>query len=215
MNAQRKAGLYSFGASGTAVTKRKNLHPDQQAQESALVAAVRRGDEQALEALLMRAQEIAYRFSRVICGAGAADAEDAMQEALINVYRRANEIREPKAFRAWLYRTVKNACLIGRRKRVHEPTRLLSIDELMPGEGFPVPSRDRTPEQLAMDARARARLKRALAALPPAFRMTVFLRDIEGLSTREVAEVMDVSEDNVKTRLHRARLQLRRELESI
>jgi RNA polymerase sigma-70 factor (ECF subfamily) len=197
------------------VTKRKNLHPDRQADESALVAAVRRGDEQALEALLMRAQEIAYRFSRVICGAGAADAEDAMQEALLNVYRRASEIREPKAFRAWLYRTVKNACLIGRRRRVHEPSRLLSIDELMPGEEFPLPSQDRTPEQLAMDARTRKRLRRALAALPPAFRMTVFLRDIEGLSTREVADVMDVTEDNVKTRLHRARLQLRRELETL
>jgi RNA polymerase sigma-70 factor (ECF subfamily) len=197
------------------VTKRQNLHPDRQAQESALVAGVRRGDEQALEALLMRAQEVAYRFSRVICGAGAADAEDAMQEALINVYRRAGEIREPKAFRAWLYRTVKNACLIGRRKRVHEPTRLLSIDELLPGEEFPLPSHDRSPEQLAMDARTRARLRRALARLPPAFRMTVFLRDVEGLSTREVAEVMEVSEDNVKTRLHRARLQLRRELESL
>jgi RNA polymerase sigma-70 factor (ECF subfamily) len=66
-----------------------------------------------------------------------------------------------------------------------------------------------------MDARTRTRLRKALAALPPAFRMTVFLRDIEGLSTREVAQVMDVSEDNVKTRLHRARLQLRRELESV
>ncbi|MGE5813644.1 MAG: RNA polymerase sigma factor [Acidobacteriota bacterium] len=197
------------------MTKRQNLHHDRQAQESALVAGVRRGDEHALEALLMRAQEIAYRFSRVICGAGAADAEDAMQEALINVYRRASEIREPKAFRAWLYRTVKNACLIGRRKRVHEPTRLLSIDELMPGDEFPVSSHDRSPEQLAMDARTRRRLRKALAALPPAFRMTVFLRDIEGLSTREVAEVMDVTEDNVKTRLHRARLQLRRELETV
>jgi RNA polymerase sigma-70 factor (ECF subfamily) len=197
------------------VTKRQNLHPDRQTDESALVAAVRRGDEQALEALLMRAQEIAYRFSRVICGAGAADAEDAMQEALLNVYRRASEIREPKAFRAWLYRTVKNACLIGRRRRVHEPSRLLSIDELMPGQEFPLPSHDRSPEQLAMDARTRRRLRKALAALPPAFRMTVFLRDIEGLSTREVAEVMDVTEDNVKTRLHRARLQLRRELETL
>jgi RNA polymerase sigma-70 factor (ECF subfamily) len=196
------------------VTKPRKLHPDRQDEES-LVAGVQRGDEQALEALLMRAQEIAYRFSRVICGAGAADAEDAMQEALINVYRRAGDIREPKAFRAWLYRTVKNACLIGRRKRVHEPTRLLSIDELMPGEEFPLPSTGRSPEQLAMDARTRTKLKKALAALPPAFRMTVFLRDIEGLSTREVAQVMDVSEDNVKTRLHRARLQLRRELESV
>ncbi len=178
-----------------------------------MVRGVQRGDADALEALLLRAQEIAYRFSRVVCGVGAADAEDAMQEALITVYRHASEIREPKAFRAWLYRTVKNACLVGRRKRVHEPSRLLSIDDLMPGEEFPIPSADRSPEQLAIDGRTRAALRKALAALPPAFRMTVFLRDIEGLSTREVADVMDVSEDNVKTRLHRARLQLRRQLE--
>lgn len=197
------------------MTKRKNPHPDHQAAESRLVLGVQRGDPEALEALLLRAQEIAYRFSRVVCGAGAADAEDAMQEALINVYRRAREIREPKAFRAWLYRTVKNACLIGRRRRVHEPSRLLSIDELMPGEEFPVAATGRSPEQQAIDSRTRATLRKALASLPPAFRMTVFLRDIEGLSTREVAQVMDVSEDNVKTRLHRARLQLRRELESV
>jgi RNA polymerase sigma-70 factor (ECF subfamily) len=197
------------------VTLSKNLHPDPTTDDAALVAAVKKGDEAALEALLVRAQEIAYRFSRLICGAGAADAEDAMQDALVNVYRRAGEIREPKAFRAWLYRTVKNACLIGRRKKVHEPGRLLSLDELMPGGEFPVPSGDRSPEQLAVDGRTRARLRRALASLPPAFRMVVFLRDIEGLSTREVSQVMDISEDNVKTRLHRARLQLRRKLEDL
>ena len=163
----------------------------------------------------MRAQEIAYRFSRVICGAGAADAEDAMQDALVNVYRHAAEIREPRAFRSWLYRTVKNACLIGRRRRVHEPGRLLSLDELMPDGEFPLASAARSPEQLLADGRTRTRLRRALAALPPAFRMVVFLRDVEGLSTREVAQVMGISEDNVKTRLHRARLQLRRELEGL
>lgn len=197
------------------MTKRQNLHPDRQAADAALVAGVRKGDDAAIEQLLIRAQEIAYRFSRVICGAGAADAEDAMQDALVNVYRHAAEIREPKAFRSWLYRTVKNACLIGRRRRVHEPGRLLSIDELMPQGEFPLASDDRSPEQLLADGRTRARLRRALATLPPAFRLVVFLRDVEGLSTREVAQVAGISEDNVKTRLHRARLQLRRELEGL
>lgn len=195
------------------VTLSKNLHPDQTTDYGALLKAVRAGSETATEELLMRAQEIAYRFSRLICGAGAADAEDAMQEALMNVYRRAGDIREPKAFRAWLYRTVKNACLIGRRRRVHEPGRLLSLEELMPGGELPVSDPGRSPEQLAVDARTRTRLRRALASLPPSFRMIVFLRDIEGLSTREVAQVVGISEDNVKTRLHRARLQLRKSLE--
>ena len=87
----------------------------------------------------------------------------------------------------------------------------------MPGGGAPETLEPadphRNPEQLTMDARTRTRLRRALAGLPPGYRMIVFLRDIEGLSTREVAQVVGISEDNVKTRLHRARLQLRRSLE--
>lgn len=180
-----------------------------------LVSGLKAGDEGALEALLLRAQEVAYRFSRVICGAGAADAEDAMQEALVKVYRHATDIREPKAFRAWLYRTVKNACLIGRRKRAHAPSRLLSLEEMMPGQQFVEPEDPgRTPEQLILDVRTRERLRRALATLPPSHRLVVFLRDVEGLSTREVSQVVGISEDNVKTRLHRARLQLRKTLEA-
>jgi RNA polymerase sigma-70 factor, ECF subfamily len=197
------------------VTKSRNPHPSGIEAER-LVIAARGGDPAALEALLMRAQEIAYGFSRLICGASAADAEDAMQDALLKVYRHASQIREPKAFRAWLYRTVKNACLVGRRRRVDAPARLLSLDDLMPDGGpatLEPAARDRSPEQLAMDARTRTRLRRALAGLPPGYRMVIFLRDIEGLSTREVAQVVGISEDNVKTRLHRARLQLRRSLE--
>ena len=64
----------------------------------------------------MRAQEVAYRFSLLVCGRPD-DADDAMQEALLKTYRFAARIREPEAFRAWLYRTVRNACLINRRKR--------------------------------------------------------------------------------------------------
>jgi RNA polymerase sigma-70 factor (ECF subfamily) len=199
------------------VTFSRNRNPtfqERKRSESDLLARVQAGDPGAVEALLVGAQEVAYRFSRVICGAAAADAEDAMQEALIKVFRHAREIREPRAFRAWLYRTVKNACLIGRRRRAHAPSRLLSLEELMPAESFVEPSdRARSPEELALDARTRDRLRRALAALPPTHRLVVFLRDVEGLSTREVAEVAGISEDNVKTRLHRARLQLRKMLE--
>lgn len=182
-----------------------------------LVRAVRDGDRDAMERLLMRAQEVAWRFSLLVCG-GADDAEDAMQEALIKTFRYAARIREPEAFRTWLYRTVRNACLMRRRRRVDEPARLLSLDELMPSpdEGPRVAEpadRGRLPDDLAINARLRKRLREALAKLPRPFRVVVFLREIEGLSTREVAKVVGISEANVKTRLHRARLFLRRELE--
>jgi RNA polymerase sigma-70 factor, ECF subfamily len=184
---------------------------------ASLLRAAQGGDAQAMERLLMRTQEVAYRFSHLVCG-HAEDAEDAMQEALLKTYRYAARIREPEAFRTWLYRTVKNACLIGRRRRVHEPAHVLSLDEIVPtmnGQRRPIDAVDpgRRPDEHAINSALRRRLRAAFAALPAPFRLVVFLREMEGLSTREVAKVTGISEANVKTRLHRARLFLRQELD--
>ncbi|HET9268192.1 MAG TPA: RNA polymerase sigma factor [Vicinamibacterales bacterium] len=204
------------------VTKTPRLNPvndgaaDAAPDEYAgLVRSAAAGDADALNRLLMRAQEVAWRFSTTVCGPGG-DAEDAMQEALIKTYRYVGRIREPAAFRPWLYRTVRNACLMGRRKKVGEPARLQSLDELLPGhDGVTrpdTPDPGKNPEQLADNAGLRRRLRTALEKLPAPYRAVVFLREMEGLSTREVAHVLGISEDNVKTRLHRARLQLQADL---
>lgn len=184
----------------------------------ALVRAAQDGNQHAMERLLMRAQEIAYRFSLLVCG-NADDADDAMQEALFKTYRHAAQIKEPDAFRTWLYRTVKNACLLSRRKRVHEPARLESLDALVESpdggtQSLDVPDFGRRPDQVLENSRLRRSLHRALQTLTPEHRLIVFLREVEGLSTREVAQVVGISEANVKTRLHRARLSLRQQLES-
>ena len=204
------------------VTKTPRLNPVNEGAGGAapdeyagLVRSAAAGDADALNRLLMRAQEVAWRFSTTVCGPGG-DAEDAMQEALIKTYRYVGRIREPAAFRPWLYRTVRNACLMGRRKKVGEPARLQSRDELLPGhEGHTrpdTPDPGKNPEQLADNAGLRRRLRTALEKLPAPYRAVVFLREMEGLSTREVAHVLGISEDNVKTRLHRARLQLQADL---
>jgi len=204
---------------GRRVTSKRNLNPlDEQTAEQPvedeyvnLVRSAVTGDAGALDRLLMRAQEVAWRFSTSVCG-HADDAEDAMQEALIKTYRYVGRIREPGAFRPWLYRTVRNACLMGRRKRAGEPTRLHSLDDVVRSHAHPVrietPDPGKNPEQLMNNTELRRRLRSALRTLPGPYRAVVFLREMEGLSTREVAKVMGMSEDNVKTRLHRARVQL-------
>jgi RNA polymerase sigma-70 factor (ECF subfamily) len=172
------------------------------AECAVLVRAAAAGDEASLDRLLLRAQEVARRFSRSVCG-HASDAEDAVQEALIRTYRNVGRIRDPEAFRPWLYRTVRNACLIGRRRRAGEPATMQALDDVRPQHP------GSNPEQLADSAAFRRRLRRALRALPGPYREVVFLRELEGLSTREVASITGISEDNVKTRLRRARLRLK------
>jgi RNA polymerase sigma-70 factor, ECF subfamily len=204
---------------GRPVTNADNVNPVEEARSTPpapddyteLVRLAATGDGDALERLLLRAQEVAWRFSTAVCG-HADDAEDAMQEALIKTYRYVGRIREPAAFKPWLYRTVRNACLMGRRKRGGEPVRLRSLDETAPGDGRGLPMEPRepgkNPEQLADNARLRRQLRTALQTLPGPYRGVLFLREMEGLSTRDVASVLEISEDSVKTRLHRARVQL-------
>jgi RNA polymerase sigma-70 factor (ECF subfamily) len=205
------------------VTKRGESNPSTRSQDGradipSLLVSAQAGDQASMERLLMKAQEIAYRFSLLVCG-HADDADDAMQEALLKTYRHAGQIKEPAAFRTWLYRTVKNACLISRRKRVDEPARLQSLDDVSVTPDGNVQRLDvedpaRRPDQVMENTRLRRSLHRALQTLPPESRLIVFLREVEGLSTREVAAVVGISEANVKTRLHRARLSLRRHLEA-
>jgi len=219
-----RTGVRIRGRIAGIVTKQADVNPSTNGRSTpgidygSLVRAAQGGHQQAMERLLMQAQAIAYRFSLHVCGHDD-DADDAMQEALLKTYRHVSQIKEPDAFRTWLYRTVKNACLISRRKRVHEPGRLESLDEVVEHadgsvQGIDVPDPGRRPDEVLENSRLRRSLHRALQSLGPEYRLIVFLREVEGLSTREVAQVVGISEANVKTRLHRARVSLRQQLES-
>ncbi len=162
----------------------------------------------------MRAQEVAYRFSLLVCG-HPQDAEDVMQDALMKTYQHVRELNDPEAFRTWLYTTVRNACQMKRRRRVGEPSAFVSIDERASPRSFDVADSAKAADQQLLDASIDSRLQQALGALPPAYRMIVVLREVEGLSTREVSVITGISEANVKTRLHRARTMLRRQLEDL
>ena len=191
---------------------------DVKAEYSGLVRAARTGDRDAMERLLVRAQEVAYRFSLLVCG-HVEDAEDVMQDALLRTYQHVTQITDPEAFRPWLYTTVRNACLMKRRRRSGEPSHFVSIEQGgTPDDGAATAveiAAARPMDQQLSDAWVDGRLRQALSQLPPLYRMVVVMREIEGLSTREVAEIIGVSEANVKTRLHRARLMLRKQLQHL
>jgi RNA polymerase sigma-70 factor, ECF subfamily len=185
------------------------------AELAALVMSAAGGDRQAMEELLIRAQEVAYRFSLLVCG-HPEDAEDVMQEALMKTYQYVSRIEHPDAFRTWLYSTVRHACLMKHRRRSGEPARFVSVEGPADRDGAkeidvadPAPAADQRMIDDSMDRRLRS----ALEKLPPAYRMIVVMREMEGLSTREVAAVTGYSEANVKTRLHRAHMMLRRHME--
>ena len=185
------------------------------ADYSLLVRRAARGDAGAMEDLLVRAQEVAFRFSFLVCG-HAEDAEDVMQDALLKTYEQVGRIREPEAFRPWLYSTVRNACLMKRRRRAAEPRRHEPIEAGASPDGrqtaLEVRDSGMSPLDAAVNSWLGRQLRAALDRLPPGYRVIVFLREMEGLSTKEVAKITRLSEANVKARLHRARSMLRAQL---
>ena len=177
------------------------------------------GKEEAFDRFLERFRTKIFQYSYLMCGQRE-DAEEVSQETLLKVFEKLDQLKEPENIRAWVFRIAKNACLMKRRKRTHEPRTLVSVEQGDParGEGAaPIDVEDPSmrPDQLALNAWVGERLRAALLALPPPLRTIVVLREIEGLSTREVATIAGISEDNVKTRLHRARMLLRERLEGV
>lgn len=163
-----------------------------------------------------------FQYSWMMCG-HREDAEEVAQEALLKVFENFQQLREPERVRPWVFRIAKNACLTKRRRSVFAPSvsAELSLDELMPAkeqrEGkVQLQLADWSaaqPDELAMRGELRVALDAAIRELPDLYRPVMLLRDVEGLSTQETAQILDIQEDAVKTRLHRARLAVRQKLD--
>jgi len=171
-----------------------------------------RDAERALEVL----QQAVFGFGMKVCG-NHADAQDTAQETLLRLARSLTRFPNTRALSVWLYKVAKSQCLMSRRRSKFAPEHMLSLDELMPDGGhdgdIAIKSWAITPEEALLEGEFRARLERAIQALPKHYRLVLVLRDMEGLDTREVAEVMEISEDTVKMRLHRARVFVRNEMD--
>ena len=175
--------------------------------------ALRTGDKEAFARLVELYADRLYNLALKIVG-DPFEAEDVLQEAFISAYKAIESFEGRSQLGTWLYRITYNAAMMRLRKKrpdtvsIDRPVRLDSGD-LVPRQFFDwccLPERD------LMSAEAHAYMEEAIQQRPDTLRPVFVLRDIEGLSTAETAEVLDISESAVKSRLHRARLFLRERL---
>ena len=183
-------------------------HPD-----VALVARVRGGDVSAYDTLVRKYDRQIFRIAQHVTQ-NREDAEDAMQDAFLKAYEKLDQFQGNSKFYTWLVRIAVNESLMRLRKR--RTGKMVSIDEDVETEEGSVP-RDLAdwapdPEQNYNQAELGEILRKTIQGLPQGFRIVFVLRDVEGLSTEETAETLGLSIPAVKSRLLRARLQLRERL---
>ena len=167
-----------------------------------------RTKEEEFSDIVERYSDPAYRIALRMLQ-NAADAEDAVQEAFISAYRSFSNFKGQSKVTTWLYRIVVNACLMKIRK---EKSRANYLTETGYDDAVVHDWRN-DPEKAAMNAELRDVLQTGLGRLCPEFRAVIVLRDVQGLSSQEAAEVLDITVASIKSRLHRARVLLRKYLE--
>jgi len=181
--------------------------------ELTLVQAAKRGDDSAFEELVRRYDRNVFRIAQHITQ-NREDAEDVVQEAFLKAYSNLAKFQEQSKFYTWLVRIAVNEALMKLRRR--RPERTVSLDEEVKTEDDSLPREvadwSPNPEQQYSQAELKEILTKTIQGLPPSFRTVFVLRDVEGLSTEETAEALELSIPAVKSRLLRARLQLRERL---
>jgi RNA polymerase sigma-70 factor, ECF subfamily len=182
-------------------------------QDLALVNACKSGDVGAFEELVKRYDTKLFRIAQHITH-NREDAQDAVQEAFIKVFRKLTQFQENSQFSTWLTRITVNESLMKLRKQRSGTE--VSIDDDFQSEdhsaAFEVADWAPNPEELYRGFELRNILRSELQELRPSLRVVFVLRDIEGLSTEQTADVLELTEVAVKTRLSRARLKLRERL---
>jgi RNA polymerase sigma-70 factor (ECF subfamily) len=176
------------------------------------------GDASAFGPFVEAFQAKIFQYTWLMCGQRE-DAEEVAQDTLLKVFESFHQLNDPASVKAWVFRIAKNYCLMKRRRSVFAPERELSLDELMPSPGdggrslaTVIEDSRELPEARLLRSELNREMEAALRELPSTYRSVVLLRDVEGLSTAETAEVLDLTTDVVKQRLHRGRLALRKRL---
>jgi RNA polymerase sigma-70 factor (ECF subfamily) len=194
-------------------TIQQNEAGSEQHPDVALVERVRAGDISAYDTLVRKYERQVFRIAQHITQ-NREDAEDVMQDAFLKAYEKLDQFQGNSKFYTWLVRIAVNESLMRLRKR--RTGKMVSIDEDIETDEGTVP-RDLAdwapdPEQNYTQAELGKILEKTIKGLPPGFKVVFELRDVQGLSTEDTAEALGLSVPAVKSRLLRARLQLRERL---
>jgi RNA polymerase sigma-70 factor (ECF subfamily) len=188
-------------------------------EEATLIDRLRGGDTTALEELMERFAPRVYRLAYGITH-NEADAEEIVQDVFLSLFRKIDGFEGRAALGTWIYRITVNAALIKRRgKRVELEVLLEDHLPKFREDGHREGDRamlladwSQTPEEELLSGETRRAVRRMIASLPDPYRVVLLLRDLEGLSSEESAEILGESVASVKSRLHRARMALREQV---
>ena len=180
-----------------------------------LIQAINAGQVDRFHELVKRYEQKLYNFSLRMCG-DHSDAQDMVQDTFLNVFKYLKDFRYETKFKNWLYKVAASTCIKIKRKSKFAPERELSLDEFLPGDNAElvekVPEWALMPLDKLLNEELAAVIQKGILSIPKKYRMVIVLRDIEGFSTSETAQILNLSPANVKVRLHRARLYLREKL---
>jgi RNA polymerase sigma-70 factor, ECF subfamily len=194
--------------------RRKGTAPSlERATEPELIALARNASGGAFEEIMRRNNRRLFRTARSILGTDW-EAEEVVQDAYVRGFRALESFRQEAQLGTWLTRIVINEAR-GRQRGRRENLPLSELDDMAMGEIIPFPGGgpQTDPERETALSEVRSLLERSIDALPEPFREVFILREVEGLSVEETAQVLSLQPGTVKTRLHRARMRLRRALQ--
>ena len=180
----------------------------QDASDEALLDGARQGDRRALERLLARHQRRVYRFGLKMCR-DPQDAQDVLQDTLLAVARGVKDFRGASSVSTWLYTIARSFCIKKRRRSRFAPAEEASLEGESATEVRQIADTARGPDESLAGRQIEAALEKAIGDLAPMYREVLVLRDVEGLTAAEVAEVLGLTIEAVKSRLHRARVAVR------
>jgi RNA polymerase sigma-70 factor (ECF subfamily) len=180
-----------------------------------LIQAINSGQTDKFHDLVIRYEQKLYNFSLRMCR-NPSDAEDMIQDTFLNVFKYLKNFRYETKFKNWLYKVAASTCIKKRRKSKFAPDKELSLDEFLPNDEAEkpehVPEWALLPLDKLLNEELSSVINKTIISIPKKYRVVIVLRDIEGFSTAETAQILNLSPSNVKVRLHRARLYLRDKL---